>query len=129
MLALVGVTVSATPAMASATGCALYGGNYGGYFIPGGQYCFSINGSGLTVNFTSGSFNGPVLYNWAESVRFYDTSNTNYATFNKPVTSGAAYGYHYWQLPIHGTARTGRVCGELKSSGSVVATVCHNIFS
>lgn len=127
--AAVSTLVGASPAQASATGCAWWGvRTVGGYQIPAGQYCFTIHGGGLTVTGTTGSFNTPVLYNWSETVRFYNNSNSNYSTFNKPVSNGAAYGYHLWSLPVNGTAQPGRVCGELKSSGVVIARVCHNVY-
>jgi hypothetical protein len=78
---------------------------------------------------TSSSRTRTVMYNWSETVRFYDGSGANYASFNKPTTWGASYGYHLWTLPINGQARPGSVCGEFKSDGVIVARVCHSIFA
>jgi hypothetical protein len=68
------------------------------------------------------------IVNYTEVVRFYDGHGNNFATFTEPVHNGYAYGYHYWQTGIRGTARVGRVCGTLMSSGTPVATACERIY-
>lgn len=120
---------TASPASASAVGCTWFGSyNVAGHTVYSGQYCFGINGSGTTVNFTDGSVNSPAIYNRSEVVRFYDRYGSNYATFWGPTSYGYTYGFHYWQTGIHGTANAGgRVCGTLLSSGAAIATACEGI--
>jgi hypothetical protein len=135
LLTVIGVAGSlvatSAPAMASAVGCTRYGSVYipvVKFSIPTGQYCFGINGSGATVNFTDGSVDTAWIVNYSETVRFYDGHGHNYYTYNGPVHAGYAYSYHYWQTSIHGSAVVGgRVCGTLMSSGTAVATACESI--
>jgi hypothetical protein len=127
-LAVTMVVTGVKPAFASATGCARWGAKHIlGYSIPTGQYCFSIQGSGTTVNFTSGSFDTGYIEYPTEVVQFYDTSGNNYANFTTFQGQGTLYAYHYWQSGIHGTARVGSVCGNLLSYGQTVVRVCENI--
>lgn len=120
---------NSSPAFATADGCTFFHViRFAGYTIPGGQYCFGINGRGTTVNFTTGAYQTAVTYNYSEVVRFYDSHNNDYATFYKPVHYGWAYGPQSWTFNIHGTAKAGgRVCGSLTSSGVAIATVCESI--
>ena len=129
--ALFGTTLATSgTALASATGCARWGSVHipGFGSIPTGQYCFSINGSGTRVNYTSGSIDTPVIYNFAEDVRFYDGRGNNYYTYWGPTHWGAAYGPHSWWTSINGTAQRGSVCGELTSNSVIVTRVCESIF-
>jgi len=126
----VGAVGTAQPASASATGCSQWGQvSVGGYNLFAGQYCFTIRGSGLQIDGTLSSYNTAVMYNWGETVRFYDNNGSNYSTFTLPTRTGRYYGAQSWSLPINGGARSGRVCGEFKSSGTTLARVCHNIFA
>lgn len=124
---------TSSPAFATADGCTFFSPLTFVFddmtiSIPGGQYCFGINGNGTQVNFTTGAYQTARMYNYAEAVRFYDNHGNNYATFWTPEHLGWAYGPHSWATNIHGTAKAGgRVCGSLTSSGHVVATVCEGI--
>jgi hypothetical protein len=122
--------VTSVPAKASATGCVRWGSVHipevGS--LPLGQYCFTINGTGTTVNYTLGSINTPWIINFAEVVHFYDGYGKEYATFYGPVHRGYAYGFQLWKTKIHGTAKVGRVCGQITSSGVNVATACESIY-
>lgn len=130
LLLVVGAgAVSAAPASADARWCG-YTGTIAvkGVTIPTGQYCFSVVGSGTHVNFTSGSYNGPIILDAVERVTFVDRYGNNYAswiTYNKP---GRSYGYRYWQSGINGNARSGgSVCGEMMSAGVPLRKICHGI--
>jgi hypothetical protein len=115
-------------ASASATGCTQWGAkSVAGHSLPTGQYCFSIDGSGTTVNWTSGSFNTGWIGYPTEKVEFYDTGGNNYATYTTFQGTGTLYGFHYWKTGIQGNARVGSVCGQLLSYGQPVARVCENI--
>lgn len=122
---LLGVVGIASPASATGTHCAKWGVvRIWGHSLPTGQYCFSVVGSGTRVSFTSGSYNTGWIYNAGERVRFYDTRGTNYATWYTHQDYGTTYGYHYWTTGIRGNARYGRACGEMLSSGAVIASAC-----
>jgi hypothetical protein len=121
--------LAAASVSASALGCARWGYvHVAGVSLPTGQYCFGINGSGTTVNNTTGSINTPVIYNYEEVVRFYDGYGNNYRTYYQPTHWGASYGSQFWSTGVHGTAQRGSVCGELTSNSVVVVKVCESIF-
>lgn len=122
------VAVTPAPAHASATGCTRWGNvSIFGISVPTGQYCFTIQGSGLKVTGTIGSFNTPQIGYPSERVSFYDTKGNRYASYNTYSASGNIYGYKLWSTKISGTAKVGHVCGELMSYGAVIAKACHNI--
>ncbi len=135
--ALIGTSVvAAAPAQASAYGCTRWGALKVpgvGVVVPLGVYCFGVNGSGTTIHFTDGNYYflgeslRPALYNEREVVRFYDNRGVNYSTIWEATHVGWRYGNQSWQTTIHGTARPGRVCGSLLTSGAVMATVCQGI--
>ncbi|HSX01424.1 MAG TPA: hypothetical protein VLF67_04245 [Candidatus Saccharimonas sp.] len=127
LFGLVGASIAMpATANASATWCT-YTKTIG--TAPLGQYCFSVNGSGLYVNNTIGSWNGPWVDYPREKVTFYDTYGNAYATYYTYSGTGRTYGYRAWYSGIHGTARTGHVCGEFMSYGTTIGTVCLNIHS
>lgn len=128
-LSVAGMLVTAGQANASATGCSWWGGGHiGGQYVPAGQYCFTISGSGTTVTGSTGSYNSPWgnVCNWSETVRFYDVAGNNYRTFNGPTHLGCWHA-NWESLPISGTAAAGRVCGTLKTNGARLTEVCHSI--
>ena len=92
---------TSSPAFATADGCTFFSPLTFVFddmtiSIPGGQYCFGINGNGTQVNFTTGAYQTARMYNYAEAVRFYDNHGNNYATFWTPESIfGWAYGPHY----------------------------------
>ena len=135
LLAVVGLTATnvvatAEPAAASATWCQ-YTSTVtlpGGYTVPTGNYCFTVNGSGTWVNFTSGSWNGVIIFNPAERVTFYDRYGNNKASWITYSQQGTSSGYRYWQSGIRGNAWAGgSACGEMMSSGVTVGKICHRI--
>jgi hypothetical protein len=127
-LGLIMVVGMGKPAFASATGCARWGvKKILGYSIPTGQYCFSVEGNGTNVTYTSGSFNTGYIEYPTEVVQFYNTSGRNYASYTTFRGQGTLYGFHYWKTGIHGTAQKGSVCGSLLSYGQTVVRVCENI--
>lgn len=134
-LAFVGLTVTTVvaapaPAEASATWCR-YTSTItlpGGFTVPTGNYCFSVIGSGTWVDFTSGSWNGPVIQNAGERVTFYDRYGNNkgsWITYSQP---GNSYGYRYWRSGLRGNAWAGgSVCGDMMASGVTIGRICHRI--
>jgi len=96
--------------------------------IPSGQYCFSVSGSGLTVYNTQGSEYTGWIYNYGETIRFYNNSGQNYFTYSIPTHLGWAYGWKLWTTGINGRAQAGRACGTLTSAGAEVATTCVGIY-
>ena len=117
---IAGFASAAAPASATSVWCNRWGSVYvpvAHVSIPVGQYCFGVEGSGTTVNSTSGSINTPWIINYSEVVRFYNNAGTNYRTFTESAHRGYAYGAHYWTTDIHGQAQPGRACGTLTASG------------
>lgn len=129
LLVLGAGAVSAMPASASATWCG-YTGTIAikGVTVPTGQYCFSVIGSGTHVDFTSGSYNGPIIIDAVERVTFVDRNGNSYASWNTYNKPGRSYGYRYWRSGINGNARSGgSVCGEMMSAGVGISKICHRI--
>jgi hypothetical protein len=127
-LGLIMLVGTGKPASASATWCAQFGAkSVLGHSIATGQYCFTVSGSGTTVNYTSGSVNTGWIGYPTEVVQFYDNTGSNYASYTTFRGQGTLYGYHYWKTGIHGNARIGSVCGSLLSYGQTIARVCANI--
>jgi hypothetical protein len=130
LISVAGVTATAGPASASSGWCTTYGPvKIAGVTLPTGVYCFAVMGNGLHVSYTTGELDTGWIMNYREVVRFYDNSGNNYATFWGPVHSGYAYGDHAWNTNINGTARPGRVCGILMSSGTEVTSICRSVYS
>lgn len=130
LLILAGITaVTAAPASAGATWCRYTGTVVvKGITIPTGNYCFSVGGSGTRIDFTSGSFNGPIIYDAAERVTFVDRYGNTYASWITYSRAGKSYGYRYWKTGINGYARAGgSVCGEMMSAGVPIGKICHRI--
>lgn len=130
MALALGVTATtATPASASATYCLNTGTTkVFGQTIPTGYYCFSVIGSGTRVDFTSGSWNGPIVVNATERVTFYSRFGQGYASWITYRRDGNSYGYRYWRSGISGYAQAGgSVCGEFMTAGVVIGKICHRI--
>lgn len=132
-IAATGLVVTATPAAATADSCAYWGGGNidvrgVSVYVPGGKYCFTVYGDGLRVNRTGGAYNTPWMTNVTETVRFYDRWNNNYSSFKTYQTTGRQYGFQSWRVPINGTAKAGRVCGELRTNGVKIAETCNGIW-
>lgn len=133
VLAMMAITASAgfavSGAQADALGCTHWGGfSFGGHSFSAGQYCFGVNGSGRHITRTTGSYNTPVLYNWYEQVQLYDAYGNRYGNFHTRLHTGRYFGSEFWSTNIHGTAKPGRICGTLWSSGDQVATACESIY-
>ena len=128
VLTTIGITagsvVIATPANASATKCA-YTKTIGS--APLGQYCFSVTGSGLHIDSTSGSWNGPWVDYPREKVTFYDVNGNAYGSWITYSGSGRTYGFRYWRSGISGNAKLGSACGEFMSYGTTIGKICVNI--
>jgi len=135
--ALLGTNLlAATSAQADSSDCASWGPQRGiaiGTTVPSGVYCFGVDGSGHQVSDTYGKYYftsitlHAALYHEREVVRFYDKKKANYATFMEPAYSGWRYGNANWTTNIHGTVRSGRVCGSLRGNGKVLATICESL--
>lgn len=129
---IAGLISTAGPAAASSGWCSVYGPvkvRVLGVTLPTGVYCFSVIGSGLHVSYTSSELDTGWIINFRERVDFYDNNGNDYYTYWGPVHNGYAYGDHTWRTGINGTARSGKVCGTLISSGTDIITICRPIYA
>ena len=124
------IAATSTDANAAALGCATFGTvQVAGYTIPGGLYCFGVYGSGLTITGTDSSAQTVRIYNESEIIRVYDGNGSLRSTVTTISRTGATYGQQSWSTGYRPTIYNGgKICGSLRSSGTVIATVCHNTF-
>lgn len=119
----------AAPASASASGCSSWN-NYkiGSVWIAQGYMCSTLAGQGTYVASVQSSFaSGGNICNWNVTAEFFDTSGRWYQTYSSPT--------HY-SCNVNGTdgvtlnryVQRGKMCSTLKSNGSRVSSVCHNIY-
>lgn len=121
------IAVTGTGASAAALGCGTFGTiQVAGHAIPGGLYCFGVYGSGLTITGTESSAQTPIIYNESEIISVYDGSGSLRSIVETISRTGAAYGQHAWTTGYRPAIYNGgRICGSLRSSGTVISTVCH----
>lgn len=121
------IAATSTDASAAALGCATFGTvNIGGHTIPGGLYCFGVYGSGLTITGTESSAQTAIIYNESEIIRVYGGNGSLRSTVTTISRTGAKYGQQSWSTKYRPTIYNGgKICGYLRSSGTVIATVCH----
>jgi hypothetical protein len=121
------IAATSTDANAAALGCATFGTvQVAGHTIPGGLYCFGVYGSGLTITGTESTAQTAIIYNESEIIRVYDGNGSLRSTVTTISRTGAAYGQHAWATGYRPAIYSGgKICGSLRSSATVVATVCH----
>jgi hypothetical protein len=121
------IAATSTNANAAALGCATFGTvHVAGYTIPGGLYCFGVYGSGLRITGTESSAQTAIIYNESEIIRVYDDNGSLRSTITTISRTGAKYGQQSWSTDYRPTIYNGgKICGYLRSSGTVIATVCH----
>jgi hypothetical protein len=122
-----GSAVGTGVADAAATGCGGYTSVIPYVSLPTGASCFTVGGSGLTVNRLSTSWAGSVICNYNVNYDFYDSNGTFYAYKDEPHHSGCAAQGNYTPAIAPYQARSGRVCSTLYSNDFQVARVCHSI--
>jgi hypothetical protein len=111
------LALDAEPAPASATKC-----------VSGStSYCAYVNGSGLQVNYVTGSFTSvSSICNWTITAEFFDSSGRWYKTFESGVRSGCTRSSST-KLTINYKAKAGRMYSTLRSNGRRVTSVSFSI--
>ena len=118
------------PAGASATGTSYFGnlGNIKGMPIYKGNYLVTLNGARTNVNYVRGTFSSAgLICNSNITAEFFDAKGRWYKTYSAPVALGCRR-THQQVINIGKRMQPGRMCSTLKTNGSRITSVCHNIY-
>jgi hypothetical protein len=118
----------ASPAGATASGCSYWGAALIGKIpVAKGQDCVTIAGQGTFVSYVRSAF-GSVgnVCNWNTTAEFFDINGKWYQTFSSPVRKSCTRSSTD-QITLNRYVRSGRMCSTLKTNGSRITSVCHNI--